>query len=407
MNILYLTIARRSSQKMTRDLIDEFLKNGHEVYVVCPYDVNDYPVPSFTMIDGARYLFVKSGYPVGKVNMVKKVINFLTIDSSFQKAIRKALATVHIDLVLYSTPPITLVNTINWVKKKYNAATYLMLKDIFPQNAVDLGMMKTKGVMGIAYKYFRKKEKKLYSVSDYIGCMSDANVKYVLKHNPEIPKEKVGLCVNSLRLQTPAIIDVDTIRNKYGIPCDTTVFLYGGNLGKPQGLDFLVRIMQSNKNKSDRFFVICGGGNDQQTITRYIENEEPNNVKFISMLPPDEFDKVSLACDVGMIFLDPHFTIPNFPSRLLSIILNEKPVLAATDKNTDVGDVIMNNGFGWWCESGDLDKFNSFIEEICANKDVIKEKGQIARKYYETHYTSANSYNQIIEGYNKSLTLKK
>ena len=80
-----------------------------------------------------------------------------------------------------------------YVKKRDGAKSYLMLKDIFPQNAVDLGMLQTTGLKGLLYKCFRKKEKKLYSLSDRIGCMSQANVDYILKHNPEIPKEKVEI----------------------------------------------------------------------------------------------------------------------------------------------------------------------------------------------------------------------
>lgn len=399
MNILYLTIARRRSQKMTKDLIDEFTNNGHKVFVVCPYDTEDFPVEHFTMIGGAHYLFVKSGYPTGKVGMVKKVKNFLRIDGAFKKALTKALKTVTIDMVLYSTPPITLVNTIEWVKKRYNAVSYLMLKDIFPQNAVDLGMMKTKGVLSMPYHWFRRKEQRLYRISDYVGCMSEANVRYVLNHNPDVSAEKVGICVNSYRLQDPQEINVWEVREKFGLPQDKVLFLYGGNLGKPQGLGFLVEVLRSNMNKKDRCFVICGGGNDQRTITDFIEKEHPENVKFISMLSPDEFDKLSRASDVGMIFLDKRFTIPNFPSRLLSIMLNEKPVLAATDVNTDIGDVIQKGRFGWWCESGSLNMFNFYINDICKHPELIIEAGKNARHYYEENYTQKNTYAQVIEGY--------
>ena len=92
-------------------------------------------------------------------------------------------ADIKFDLILYSTPPITFYKAIEYVKKRDGAKTYLLLKDIFPQNAVDLGMMSKTGLKGLIYKYFRKKEKKLYAISDKIGCMSQANVDYVLKHN--------------------------------------------------------------------------------------------------------------------------------------------------------------------------------------------------------------------------------
>lgn len=401
MNVLLLTIAPKKSQKMIRDIANEFVKDGHLVFVVCPAD-SEYPArKKFVLIDGVRYLFVNSGNTVGKISIIKKVWNFVMIDPRYQKALRAAVDGIDIDVVLYSTPPITLANTIIWAKKKFHAITYLMLKDIFPQNAVDMGMMKTTGVMGLVWRYFRQKEKKLYGNSDFIGCMSPANCRYVLQHNPEIPKERIGICVNSYLEEPIREIDMNAIREKYGIPKDKIVFLYGGNLGKPQGLSYFVDVMKSNKNTEDRFFLICGGGNDQKTIQDFIEQEKPDNVKFMSMISPDDFDDLSRACDVGLVFLDHRFTIPNFPSRMLSIMLNEKPILAATDSNTDVGEVIADGDMGWWCESTDIELFNRFLDEICANPGLAEEKGKNARKYYETHYTSKIAYQQILKGLGK------
>ena len=62
---------------------------------------------------------------------------------------------------MYSTPPITFCRAVDYVKKRDNAQTYLLLKDIFPQNAVDIGMMSKQGIKGILYKFFREKEKRL------------------------------------------------------------------------------------------------------------------------------------------------------------------------------------------------------------------------------------------------------
>lgn len=398
MNVLLLTIAPKKSQKMIRDIANEFVKDGHLVFVVCPAD-SDYPArKKFVLIDGVRYLFVNSGNTVGKISIITKVWNFVMTDPRYQKALRAAVDGIDIDVVLYSTPPITLANTIIWAKKKFHASTYLMLKDIFPQNAVDMGMMKTTGVMGLVWRYFRKKEKKLYGNSDFIGCMSPANCRYVLQHNPEIPEERIGICVNSYLEEPIRDIDMNVIREKYGIPKDKIVFLYGGNLGKPQGLSYFVDVMKSNKKKEDRFFLICGGGNDQKTIQNFIRQEKPNNVKFMSMISPDDFDDLSRACDVGLVFLDHRFTIPNFPSRMLSIMLNEKPILAATDSNTDVGEVIADGNMGWWCESTDIVPFNRFLDEICDNPELAEEKGKNARKYYEMHYTSKIAYHQILKG---------
>lgn len=400
MKVLLLTIAPKNAQKMNKDIAYEFFNDGHTVYIVCPEDAHNPATKQFIEIDGINYLFVKSGNAVGKVGLLKKVKNFLLVDTIYKNALKKS-GISGINLVLYSTPPITLVHTIEWAKNAFNADTYLMLKDIFPQNAVDIGMMKKSGLMGIAYRYFRKKEKKLYTISDYIGCMSQANINYILKHNPEIPHEKVGICVNSYKLLPVRDIDVTDVRNRYSLPDNAVVFLYGGNLGKPQGLNFFVEILKANKNKSDRYFLVCGDGKDQDTIKNFISSEKPQNVRLMPKLPADDFDELSRACDVGLVFLNSMFTIPNFPSRMLSIMINEKPILAATDSNTDVGEIVESGNMGWWCESTNVTQFNGYIDMVCMHPDILKQKGINARKYYETHYTSDIAYKQILEGLKK------
>src|SRR5690606_24686107 len=111
--------------------------------------------------------------------------------------------------------------------------------DIFPQNAVDMGMMKKGGTL---HKYFVKKEKRLYKISDTIGCMSEANKRFILQHNPDISKDKVEVNPNTIK---PLFIEYNEedrveIKNKYNIPIDKRIFVYGGNLGIPQGVDFLI-----------------------------------------------------------------------------------------------------------------------------------------------------------------------
>lgn len=402
-NILFLTLSNISNideHGIYQDLLREFARKGHRVFVVSPIERRNQEKTHLIKNDNVAILRVRTGN-IQKTNLLEKGIATVFLETQYMTAIKKYLSDVKFDLVLYSTPPITLASAVKYIKKRDKSRSYLMLKDIFPQNAVDMGMMKMTGVMRLIWKYFRKKEKKLYKNSDFIGCMSPANCRYVLQHNPEIPKERVGICVNSYSEEPVRVIDKNAIRERYGIPKDKVAFLYGGNLGKPQGLSYFVDVMKSNKNKEDRFFLICGGGNDQKTILKFIEQEKPKNVKIMSTIPSDDFDDLSRACDVGLVFLDHRFTIPNFPSRMLSIMLNEKPILAATDSNTDVGEVIADGNMGWWCESTDIAPFNRFLNEICEAPELAKEKGRNARKYYETHYTSKIAYQQILKGLEK------
>ena len=332
---------------------------------------------------------------IQKTNIIEKGISTILLEKQYISATKKYLSNVKFDLVLYSTPPVTLTGMVQYIKKRDGAKTYLLLKDIFPQNAVDLGMMQTKGPKALIYNYFRKKEKKLYALSDRIGCMSQANVDYVLQNNPEIPKEKVEICPNSIEVCDLRLSEQErtAMRSKYGLPPDKKVFVYGGNLGKPQDVPFIINCLKRCAELTDVYFVIAGNGTDRYLLEKYMEVETPTHVKLFEHLPKEEYDRMIACCDVGLIFLDHRFTIPNFPSRLLSYMQAGLPVLACTDRNTDIGKVIVDGGFGWWCESNNLQDFDKTINKIIDME--LTEMGQNGWIYLNNSFSIENSYKAI------------
>jgi glycosyltransferase involved in cell wall biosynthesis len=276
-----------------------------------------------------------------------------------------------------------------------------MLKDIFPQNALDIGMLKKSGWKGIVTKYFFAKEKKLYLLSDYIGCMSEANVEFLKKNNSYLDEERIEVCPNTINPSKITNIDKRLLRDKFKLSQEKLIFVYGGNFGKPQGVDYIIKILYNNVGKANCHFVMCGSGTEFYKIKDYAKNTDGNQVTVIDGLRKEEYDQLLDACDVGLLFLDHRFTIPNFPSRLLDYMNHSMPVLAATDRNTDVGKVILNGGFGWWCESNDVQKYENILDEVCSNPQVIKDKGILSRKYLEEYYDTQIAYERIINAYKK------
>ncbi len=417
MNVIFLTlacIANVEERGIYHDLMRKFRDEGHNVYIVTSSERRLRQPTSLKESNGVHILNVKT-LNIQKTNIVEKGIGTLMLENQFKTAIKKYLNSVHFDLILYSTPPITFPNVIAYLKRRNpQAKSYLLLKDIFPQNAVDLGMMSTSGVKGLLYGFFRRKEKKLYALSDYIGCMSPANVSYVIRHNPEVAPSKVEVAPNSVELchtDNTDSTDYNAVRNRYGLPIDKPVFIYGGNLGKPQGIPFLMKCLEANAKRMDCHFVVIGTGTELPKLKAWYENLNVNlndndrsaegrlqgknlNVTVMEGLPKAEYDELVRACDVGLIFLDHRFTIPNFPSRLLSYLENKMPVLCATDPNCDMGSIAEENGFGFWCVSNSVEAFTAILDRIiAADRQAIGEKGY---KFLCENYTVENTYNAIV-----------
>ena len=402
MNVIFLTLVRISDiedRGIYQDLMRKFRDEGHQVYVVTAAERRLGQETSLVDCHGVKILNVKT-LNVQKTNIVEKGIGTLFIESQFKSDIKKYLSNISFDLITYSTPPITFTNVVKYLKRKNpNAITYLQLKDIFPQNAVDIGMFGEKSIFNW---YFRKKEKSLYKISDYIGCMSPANVEFVLKHNSEISPERVEVASNSVELKEDAEMNDPGqkkaanyyIRKKYDLPLDNPIFIYGGNLGKPQGIDYLVKCLDANKHRTDCFFVVVGSGTHYNLLSKWYKENKDCNVRLMQSLPKSDYDLLVKSCDVGLIFLDHRFTIPNYPSRLLSYLENKMPVLCATDVNTDIGRIAEKNGYGFWCESVIPENFTALVDKmLSSDRSEMGEKGY---QFLKENYLVEHTYNAIM-----------
>jgi len=128
-------------------------------------------------------------------------------------------------------------------------------------------------------------------------------------------------------------------------------------------------------------------------LEQYVNASRQENLKLMKKLPKEDYDVLVGACDIGLIFLDHRFTIPNFPSRLLGYMQAKIPVLAVTDSNTDIGKTIVEGGFGWWCESNNSDHFKEMICRLLQEKTC--ECSGLEYDYLLKNYSVEQAYKII------------
>lgn len=395
MNILFPTISSAiqniSNRGIYPDLVRKLLAEGHRVYVVYPLRKND--KLKLEKVDSLHML----GIPftkITKASLPERVWAMLRISSVFRSKINFFFPDVVFDVVLYATPPITFNGLLSKIKAEHNAFCFLMLKDIFPQNAVDLGMMSKSGLL---FKLFRKQEERLYHLSDYIGCMSPANVKYIIENSAIDLSSKVGICSNGIEIRNKPLTDELKLKqkSKWNLPLDKTLIIYGGNLGKPQGLSFLREILYHYKDDLQKHFVISGGGTEAKDLEKWIFNHQLVNVTFYNQMDRRKYDELESAADLGLVFLDSRFTIPNFPSRMLSYMEHGLPILFSVDDATDAATIAEENGFGFRVKHGDSDNFIATLNSLTSSKTMLAGMGKKGRVFLEQNFTVEQVYQSI------------
>jgi len=398
MDILFISLVQIDSLEdrgIYHDLLRVFRKEGHQVTVVCPVERRTKLPTRLISEEGFTLLQVKT-LNIQKTNLFEKGIATISLNFFFKRAIKRHLYNKRFELILYTTPPITLTSLIYHLKAKNKAKTYLLLKDIFPQNAVDMGMIKGGGLL---HTYFKWQEKKLYRLSDMIGCMSPANVAYLKDHHPEIALSKLEVNPNSVELNHSEEKKMyrKSILSLFDIPENKVLFLYGGNLGKPQGIQFLLKIISAASITSpDAFFVIVGDGTEFEYLDVWFKHNKPTNASLIRYIPREEYNQLASNCHISLVLLHPDFTIPNFPSRVLTYLEYKLPVFCLTDSVSDIGPIAEENNFGKWCLNGDLSRALKLVDYFAKNRQSGIEMGKNGYNYLTSHYDVKLSYMKII-----------
>lgn len=399
MNVLFLMLNYPfddDREHMYKELSRKFAEEGHNVYVAALLE-NKYGKKTFIQRDNNHHiLWIKAGNYFG-VNKIIKGITAMLLPQYFNKNINKYFKDVKFDLVIYPTPAITLYYTVKLIKKNNPTAKYmLVVKDIFPQNALDIGLMKK----GIIYKVFRNIERKIYQISDYLGCMSKKNIEFIADNN-QVPSNKFFILENWLSSQKIEKFsnDFSNVKEKYGIK-DKFVCTFGGNISPANELEFLIQLAEKVENNGiqDIKFIIIGKGIAKKKIQQMITSKQLSCIKIYDFVPTEEYDQLLQASDVGLINLNRNYTIPNIPSKTLNLMRIGKPILAATDANTDYKELITETAnCGLWCKTGDLQSYYNNLIELKNSIKLQELFSRNARNYFERNLTTETAYENIIK----------
>lgn len=370
-----------TTSTMYTDLVESFRDKGNEVYVVAS-----------STETGDEGLFDESGVHVVRtktiaqhnVNIIQKGIANLVLPKRYISAINKYLKDIDFDIILLPTPPITLLSVVKYLKKKNKTPVYLILRDIFPQNAVDIEIMSKKSYF---YKYFRKLEIQLYNMSNSIGCMSPGNVDYVLEHNPYLDSKKVHILRNWQREHLYSKSNRSEIKKKYGLDNKFVVF-FGGNISKPQKVENIVRFAKLYNETPNVVFFVIGKGTEKIKLERLIKKDQLTNFIMKSFVPREEYLDLIGAADVGLVSLDERFTIPNIPSKALSYFNAKVPIIALLDASTDFGDWVQDEiKAGYWAHA-------------TRPKELKVKLDQLIKDPHQREVMGINGYNYFVKNLN-------
>lgn len=333
---------RSSAAVQIEDLADEFQKNGHCPTVVTPTpELSDKWVLEYR--NGVRVLRVKT-MKMRDIYYVKRVFSeAVTPFVIRRRLLQSGLLTETWDGIIWYSPSIFFGPLISFLKKKLKCPSYLILRDIFPEWAVDVGLMGR----GLPYRFFKFIEKTQYRSADTIGIQSEAARPYLhsfLKRKiPEIDLLQNWLADSSAFDCTIEIAQTALAGRK--------ICVYAGNMGVAQDVSVFLDLASYMQDRDNIGFLFVGRGSDVKRLKQRAETEGLNNVLFLDEIDPDEISGLLAQCHIGLLALDPRHRTNNIPGKFLTYMRDSLPVLACVNPGNNLTTMINESRVGFASET--------------------------------------------------------
>ncbi len=298
------------------------------------------------------------------------------------------------DVILVYSPPLTLALAACWLGKLRKMRVVVNVQDLFPQEAIDLGLLKSSFLIDL----FFKMEKLVYRLADAVAVHSHGNANYVKSKENRVKRVEV----------VPNWIDLDRLkpagkenafRQEYNLG-KKFIVSYAGTMGWCQDTGTIIRAAALLRDKEDILFLLVGEGVEKEGMVRDALSLKLTNVVFLPMQPWDKYPQVLQASDLCLVNLKDKLKTPVVPSKILGIMATGRPILASMPLNGDAPRIIQEAGCGMVIEPGNARKLADSILQLYRSPAQLEEMGRKGREYAEKHFsreTGVRRYEEIFK----------
>lgn len=378
---------RNSGAVQLRDLSREFVRQGHTLTVLLP---DAYQKQAWVLEDWDGMQIMRLKAPRTKdIGYVRRTLGELAMPFAMLRHLRNSpLANECWDGVIWYAPSIFHGPLANALKKSSGCKGYLIIRDIFPEWAVDMGLMGR----GLPYRFFSWVAQYQYSVADVIGVQTPGNLKYFEDWQAR-PGKRLEVLQNWL--DKPGKVPCSIRVNETAL-AGRKILVYAGNMGVAQGMDILLELAGQLRDRADVGFLFVGRGSDVARLKSLAQERQLENVLFFDEIDPDEIPDLYAQCSAGIVALDSRHKSHNIPGKFLTYMQSGLPVLATINAGNDLAQVIREERVGQVCESHQADELRRLAERLLVQIDTDAELSARCRKLFEREFAVEKAVGQIV-----------
>jgi len=385
----------RSASHLMEELAEDLRDRGHSVTVATchpKYNLADASSSThfnkLTLEDGIRVIRIHT-LPHHNVNFIVRGISQLTLPLIFWLKLKPYLKD-GVDAVLVYSPPLPLWHVGFRAKKKQGARFILNVQDIFPQNAIDLGALRSP----ILIRFFERMERAAYNYADIVTVHSKSNRKFLIR-GKGIPPEKVVTLHNWVDFRNDGQpVQDNGFRKRWGLE-DKFIFFFGGVMGPSQGLDLLIDAAKELKDRKEIVILLVGDGTERERLQKLARRYGLENIAFHHFVSKEDYQVLLKEVDVGLVCLTSKNRTPVVPGKILGYMAAGIPVLAFLNKESDAHEMIREAGCGYSEVSDGTNKAADLMLRMYRERDRLQRLGLNGYRFAERHFSKKVCVDQL------------
>ncbi len=378
---------RTSAAVQLRDLARQLAALGHRPVMIVPSLTSDKPW-TIERAEGIEVLRIAAP-PTRAASHIRRALAEMWLPFAMLRNVRRSpFRSAKWDLLVWYSPPIFFGPLIWALRNASGARTYLILRDIFPEWAVDLGILRK----GPAYLLLKAVAAFQYAIADTIGVQTESNLAY-LPNRTKSARRRVEVLHNWLAVTPNAGSTIDIARTALA---GRKIFVYIGNMGVAQGIEIFIDLIQCLRHRKDIGFLFVGRGSEFPKLEAERVSRDLDNVLFFDEIDSSEIPGLLAQCQVGLVALHPDHKTHNIPGKFVSYARYGLPVLARVNGGTDLERLIEERGVGRVYVGYAVDELKRLAEELADDDGLRNSMSERGRELGRIMFSPETAARQIV-----------
>ena len=318
-------------------------------------------------------------YVPAKLNTLQRI----AYDSSFSLSafVSALLVWKAMNVIVCISPPLQL-GLVAYILGKLRGVPFLFhIKDLLPDAAVNVGMLKNRRLVSLAYRL----ERFIYEKAAAVGVISPGFAENL--YCKGVPKSKVYYLPDWTDIDFIKPLDKNNIFRKQNSLSDSDfLIMYAGNIGKKQALETVLDAACILRRQKDIVFFVVGEGAEKAALMNKAEEMNLSNVHFLPLQPKKILPYMLSAADVLVLTQQAVITDICLPSKLLSNMASARPIVASVNDRSETARAIRDAEAGLVVAPENAQAVVGAILRLHGSSQLRAELGSNGRAFVGEHF---------------------